>query len=168
MSAVRESRAAPVRAASRPRLTALVSAWAPVALWLAVIFSLSGDRFSDVNTAVWLSGMPLVGALLPPAAIEVGNFIVRKCAHFVEYAVLGMLIFRALRSTRPRVRKRQLLAVAVGLAVLCASLDELRQLLATFTRSGTPRDVLLDGTGALAGALVGATYLYRRSQCGDA
>jgi len=128
-----------------------------VALWLAVIFSLSGDRFSDVNTAVWLSGMPLVGALLPPAAIEVGNFIVRKCAHFVEYAVLGMLTFRALRSTRPRVRKRQLLAVAVGLAVLCASLDELRQFLATFTRSGTPRDVLLDGTGALAGALVGAT-----------
>jgi hypothetical protein len=45
--------------------------------WLAVIFSLSSDRFRTWH-AVWLSDMPLLGALVPPAAIEVGNFIVRS------------------------------------------------------------------------------------------
>jgi len=144
-------------------LGALTAAWGAVALWLAVIFSLSSDRFSDVNTAVWLSNMPLLGALVPPAAIAAGNFIVRKSAHFVEYAVLGMLTFRALRLTWPRIG-RHALAVAVGFAVLCAGVDELHQYFGTFTRNGTPNDVMLDGTGALAGAIVGATYLQRRTQ----
>lgn len=170
MSAIRDDRA-PVMsgAAERPRLAAMIVAWGPVAVWMAVIFSLSSDQFSDVNTAAWLSGMPIVRVFgLPPAVIEAGNFIVRKCMHFVEYAVLAMLTLRAMRATRPGYSDRRLLAAAVIVAALCASMDELHQHLRTLTRSGTPTDVVLDSFGALAGAVVGAMYLYRRTPPGDA
>jgi VanZ family protein len=156
-----EGVSASVADARRPNLIAVVTAWGPVVVWVAVIFSLSSDQFSDVNTAAWLSAIPMVGALgIPPAAIEAGNFIVRKSAHFVEYALLGMLILRALRATwRPRGRRE--LAAAVAGAALCGSLDELRQHFFTATRTGTPHDVALDIVGALTGAIVGATYFYR-------
>jgi VanZ family protein len=164
MGAVPDDRIAAVRGAPRARIPALVVAWGPVALWMAVISVLSSDRFSDVNTAVWFSAVPLVGALMPPHAIELGNFIVRKCAHFVEYAILSMLTFRAVRATWPRVTGARLAGAAVVVAVLCAGLDELHQYFGTLTRSGSPRDVLLDAFGATAGALVGASYLYRRAR----
>jgi VanZ family protein len=168
MSAVRDGRIAAVRGTARTGAPALLIAWGPVALWLAVIFALSSDRFSDVNTAVWFSAVPFVGALVPPDAIELGNLIVRKCAHFVEYAILGMLIFRALRATWPRIVGARLATAAVVVAVLCAGVDELHQYLWTLTRSGSPRDVLLDAFGASAGALVGASYISRRARRGRA
>lgn len=163
MSAVGDERvSAPMAGARRPKPAAVLAAWGPVVAWVAVIFSLSSDQFSDVNTAAWLSAMPVVGALgLTPAAIEVGNFIVRKSAHFVEYALLGMLALRALRATW-RQRGPQLLAAAVAVAAVCASADELRQHLCTVSRTGTAKDVALDILGALTGAIVGATYLYGR------
>ena len=161
MSAVGDERISPTMAEARPNLIAMVSAWAPVIGWVAVIFSLSSDQFSDVNTAAWLSAMPVVGALgIPPAVIEAGNLIVRKTAHFVEYAVLGMLILRALWATR-KPRGSRLLTAAVAGAALCATFDELRQYFLTTTRTGTVHDVLLDIVGASIGALLGTTYLSR-------
>ena len=153
---------APAVGARRLTPVALLAAWGPVVAWVSVIFSLSSEQFSDVNTATWLSALPLVGALgLTPATIEAGNFIVRKSAHFVEYALLGMLTLRALRATW-RQRGSQLLAAAVAIAAVCAGLDELRQHFLTVSRSGTAKDVGLDIVGALTGAIVGATYLYGR------
>jgi len=145
-------------------LGALCAAWAPVALWMGVIFWLSGDQFSDAHTAAWLTNLPLVGALgLPPAVIEVGNVIVRKCAHFVEYAILSMLAYRATGSTWPGLTARRALLAAVALAVVVAATDELHQT-TTLYRTGTPKDVVLDSIGAFAGALTGASLLYRRAR----
>ncbi len=130
-------------------------------VWLAVIFSLSSDQFSDVNTAAWLSAMPLVGALgVAPGSIETANMIVRKTAHFVEYALLGMLTLRALRASWRR-RDLWLIVGAVAVCAACASADELRQRFYTTARTGKATDVILDSLGALAGAVVGATVIYR-------
>ena len=162
MSAVDDERIALAADAERP-LRPIAVAWAPVLAWMALIVFLSGDRFADVNTATWLAGMPFVGAFgISPAVIAVANLIVRKCAHFVEYAVLSMLSFRAARATWPSLRRRELFAAAVGLAALFAGFDELRQYAVTTSRSGTPRDVALDAVGALTGATMGARSLYRR------
>ena len=163
MSVIEDERVAAAMTGPRPRGSGgVVAAWATGAVWMMVIFALSSDRFSDVNTAAWLSRLPIIGALgISPAVIVAGNFIVRKCAHFVEYAALSMLTFRALRTTWPQRRSRQLLAVAVALAAACAGLDELRQHVWTLSRSGTPKDVVLDTFGACAGAVAGVTYLYR-------
>ena len=167
MSAVgNEGASAPAGAvAERMPLSGVLAAWGPVALWMAVIFLLSTDQFSEANTAAWITAIPLIGAFGPsPAHIQAGNLIVRKCAHFVEYAILSMLTFRALRASRPRLRARRLLMLAVLIAGVYASLDELHQWLGTQSRTGSPLDVLLDTFGALAGAVVGATYLYRHTQ----
>lgn len=147
--------------AARSGASGIVAAWLPVVLWMGLITWLSGDRFSDQQTAAWLtrrSGVALLG--LSPDMLEVANVILRKTAHLVEYAVLGMLIYRALggawrRTPWARVRW------AVGLAASCAMFDEVHQTL-TATRTGTPKDVLIDTLGALLGTLLAATVVYGR------
>jgi VanZ family protein len=90
---------------------------------------------------------------LPPALVDTANLILRKTMHFVEYALLGLLTYRALgmgataRSRRARVLGALLLAVGV------ATLDEVHQTF-TLTRSGRAHDVLLDAAGALTGAVL--------------
>ncbi|MGH7786029.1 MAG: VanZ family protein [Candidatus Binatia bacterium] len=162
MSAVERQPMAAVNAPSgRPGGWAMVAAWLPLALWLGVIFWLSGDQFSDEQTAEWLTSLPWLAALrLPPAAIELANLIVRKSAHFVEYAVLSMLAYRAVGASRPAWSRRAVLLAAVALAVACATVDELHQA-TTLTRTGSPKDVVIDSLGAFAGALSGAALLYR-------
>ena len=129
---------------------------------MAVIAWLSGDQFSDEQTAAWLAAAPFLASLgLPPAVIDTTNLILRKSTHFVEYATLAMLSFRALgMGATPRSRASRLLG-ALLLAVGYATLDELRQT-GTATRSGTAHDVLIDSLGAAAGAIVGGLHLYRR------
>jgi VanZ family protein len=149
---------APFEAASAPgsETATVMAAWAAVLVWVAFIFSLSGDQFSDVHTAGWLAG--ICGALaIPPGVVAAGNLIVRKAAHFVEYALLGILSLRAARATWPQARSWQPLGVAVAIAIACASLDELRQYAASAQRSGSLRDVAIDLAGAVAGG-----YWYRR------
>lgn len=139
----------------------ITAAWVPVLLWLGVIFWLSGDQFSDEQTAKWLTQFPLLTALgLPPQVIDLANLIVRKCAHFVEYAILSMLAYRAFTASLPGVALGRALLAAIGFAVVVAACDELHQA-TTLTRTGSPRDVVLDSIGVLAGALSGATVLYR-------
>lgn len=138
----------------------LLWAWVPVLIWAGFIFSLSGDRFSDEHTAAWLSGV--VDALgIPPAVIAAINLIVRKCAHFVEYAILGMLIVRALRASWPSRRLQRLVAFAVLLTAGCAAADELNQHFATAQREGTWRDAALDTAGGAAGVALAVAYLGR-------
>lgn len=162
MSTIGDQRlAAAAQAGRRFAPAAVVAAWGPVVVWAAFILSLSSDRFSDVHTAAWLSRIAgALGITIP--LLEVANFIVRKSAHFVEYAVLSILTLRALLATWPERRRRQLLVIAVAMAAAWASLDELHQYVATVARIGTPKDVALDTVGAVAGAAVGSGVLYRR------
>lgn len=78
------------------------------------------------------------------------TFIVRKCAHFSIYALLGallaMLVFQY-----GLFGKKQLFA-STGISFLYACSDELHQLFVR-GRSCQATDVLLDTFGALCGAL---------------
>jgi VanZ family protein len=133
-------------------------AWAPVICWVAVIACLSGERFSDEQTAAWLAGAPFVSSLgVAPALIDTANLILRKTSHFVEYATLALLTYRALgMGATPRTQRARILG-AVLLAVGCASLDEWHQTM-TLTRTGRVHDVVLDAMGALAGAFAGVWF----------
>ena len=99
---------------------------------------------------------------MSPNAIWTVLVIARKCAHITEYAVLALLLWRALRGT-PTLRPKTFIlfgAVLLG-CVLFAASDEFHQ---TFVKSRTPsgRDVLLDVGGALLGLLIGASFARRR------
>jgi VanZ family protein len=72
----------------------------------------------------------------------------RKAGHFVGYALLLALWWRALAS---KLSERRALSAALAITVLYAVTDELHQ---TFVsgRSGHPMDVGIDAAGALAAA----------------
>jgi VanZ family protein len=106
--------------------------WLPVVGWAALIFALSS--VPDLGTG--LGGWDLV---------------LRKLGHAAEYAVLGVLLARAIRST--------LLAVVVGASY--AVTDELHQMLVP-GRQGSPRDVLIDAAGVLAGVWFARRVALRR------
>ena len=83
------------------------------------------------------------------ALIDSVTKTVRKLAHFTIYAWLGFWLQLLLRSYR----KHPLIALAVILAAMYAVTDELHQLLVS-GRSGEIRDVLIDSSGALVGAVI--------------
>ena len=89
----------------------------------------------------------------------VTNFVVRKCAHFTEYMVLGILATHAFDIEGLRTFD-VLLPMAVFL-LLIPSIDETIQLFVP-GRSGSPRDVAIDLAGAATGALL--TWLFQRAR----
>lgn len=136
--------------ASRNHITTrILWYWGPVAMMIGLMYFFSTDVFSADNTRnifekifLWFS--PHAGK----RDIRTFNFILRKSAHFTEYAILGGLLFRAFRSG-DLVRWRVKWAVeSFVFAAVWALLDEFHQ---TFTgkRGGSIWDSMLDSSGAL-------------------
>ena len=99
----------------------LSTVWLPVVIWAAVIFTLSAIPHLGTGLGTW-------------------DIVLRKLAHTVEYAVLGALVFRAVRGV----------PAAVALASAFAVTDEFHQ---TFVsgRHGSPVDWLIDTVGVVIG-----------------
>lgn len=78
----------------------------------------------------------------------VTDFVVRKTAHFCEYALLGILASQALDPNR-RVSRGAIVATAL----LCAAVPSIDETIQLFVpgRSGQVTDVLLDCCGAATG-----------------
>lgn len=137
-----------------------LSRWGLVAAWGATVLTLSSDAFGGDETGRWIR--TVLVRLWPDASvptIRLLHWTVRKLAHLVEYAILGVLLARAFVAGDPR--RGRAAALAVALAASFALADEARQGL---TRSRVPslRDVAVDACGALAGAM-----LWRRRWRGD-
>ena len=149
-------------------------AWLPVFIWLAVLAVETSDVGSSAHTGALL--LKVWTALLGrphPHTFDLVHHLIRKTGHFLGYAILSGLIFRAVRATwRNRsqafVRTREyfwqlrwaVLGI-VGTAVV-ASLDEIHQ---TFNpaRTGRWQDVVLDSCGALTMQLILYIVLLSRS-----
>ena len=84
-------------------------------------------------------------------SIEAWHHFVRKCAHFTEYAVLGMTVVFAFGDRLKMVKK--IIPVALLISALYAASDEFHQHFVP-NRMGTVGDVLLDSAGALTGILL--------------
>ena len=126
--------------------------WMPVIAWISLIFVASTDLMSGQQTSRFIG--PFLHWLMPdisPANIAAVQFAVRKAAHVSEYAVLAILVLRGLVAGGERRRWQVWLVVAI--AASCASLDEFHQSFVA-SRTGSPRDVAIDISGALAGLLL--------------
>jgi VanZ family protein len=130
--------------------------WLPVLIWMALIFSASADSHSYEHSSRII--MPLLRWLfphLPESEREAIHHILRKCCHLAEYAVLGLLVFRALNHSRndlppwswPRV------GGALLIIFLYASSDEFHQRFVP-TRTSKFSDVLIDTAGGALGLLL--------------
>jgi len=132
-------------------------AWLWVLLWAAIIWTLGGDDFSApaTNSTLfeWLRW--LVADLDPITRYRLAIGI-RKSAHFVEYAVLALLTFRASLMAAGRNRLASAAWMALFIVASLASADEARQAFSP-VRSGSAYDVLLDIAGgaiSIAGLLL--------------
>jgi VanZ family protein len=83
------------------------------------------------------------------------HYIVRKTAHFLEYAVLGMLAWRTFRNDRAfrSYTAAHQFWLALLVAAFYASTDEFHQKFVP-TREPAIQDVVLDTCGAGAGLLL--------------
>jgi VanZ family protein len=124
---------------------------------MVVIFWASTDAGSERQTSRFLG--PFLRWLMPDASgdtVEEAQYAVRKAGHVCEYAVLAMLLCRALRRTSPHDRVAWswgTAAAALALAALYAGSDEYHQSFVA-TRYASAWDVVLDTLGATAGVAV--------------
>ncbi len=116
---------------------------------MCFIFFASTNQLSASNTSLILR--PLLIWLIPSISedqLALAHFVVRKLAHFAEYAVLGLLAARAYRdSSRPFLRAHWFL-FALLLVILYALSDELHQYFVP-SRTGSIYDSLIDMAGGL-------------------
>ena len=110
---------------SRVSARRLASIWLPVVAWAAVIFALSSIPSLSSGLGFW-------------------DLVLRKLAHLVEYAILGVLLARALSDVP---------AFTAGVAY--AVTDEVHQHFVR-GREGAPIDVAIDAAGVLIGIVVWA------------
>lgn len=108
------------------------------------IAQVSGGKSAAVT--VWLNSMLERAG----TGLRFSEHIVRKLAHFSEYALLGFWLMLTLRVYTKRILTHIFFPLFVGLAVPVA--DESIQLL-TPGRSGQVKDILIDFSGVLAGIL---------------
>lgn len=129
--------------------------YAPVLIWLGVIFFLSSSEGSASNTSRIIG--PLLHFFFPDISPErqaFVHFLVRKAAHFTEYGILVFLSARALiRFGFDRTQWVTWLLPLLLVAVI-AGIDELNQSRET-TRTGSVADVLLDLSGGVFASVGG-------------
>jgi VanZ family protein len=140
-------------------IPAWLAAWWPALLWSAMIFMGSTDSFSSEQTSRFF--VPLLHWLFPalsPDAIDFLHHFVRKAAHFVEYFIFFLLVYRGIRGGRRGFHWAWGL-VAWFIAAFYSLSDEFHQSF-TVSRGASIWDSLLDSTGALV-ALMAIFLIYR-------
>ena len=124
--------------------------WLPSILWMAAIFIFSTDQFSGEQTGGRF--FRLFQWLIPSlteAQFAPWHFLIRKAAHFTEYAILALLLFRAFRAGAPAHWQRNWALGSLAIVIAYALLDEYHQ---TWTahRFGSVYDSSFDTAGAAA------------------
>ena len=147
------------------KLLRFVRYWMPAIVWMAIIFLGSTDMLSAEHTSRFL--VPFLRWFDPQISLAALNAIqlgIRKLGHLTEYAILAMLLWRALRGGIRWQMKMSILflVAALGSAIFAAS-DEFHQSFVP-SRTGSPNDVMIDICGALAGLAICWMFASRRRQ----
>jgi hypothetical protein len=109
--------------------------WLPVVIWAIVIFGFSSRTVPSTSEIFWK------------------DFIMKKTAHIIEYAIMAMLLYRALLGSGKA--KREALIFSFLIAIAYAASDEFHQSFVS-GREGRIRDVIIDAAGG-----GGALYLIK-------
>ncbi len=145
------------------KLRPFLKYWLPVVIWMALIFSASADSHSYEHSSRFVE--PFLHWLFPQMSqswVETIHLFIRKCAHLTEYAMLALLLWRAVRrpvKNDPRPWNWREARLALLLVALYAASDEFHQLFVP-SRDAAVLDVLIDTVGGAAGLL--ALWLFGR------
>jgi hypothetical protein len=105
----------------------IVRFWLPVVVWATIIF-----LFSNRTT-------------IKTVDFFLGDFLLKKTAHIVEYGIFATLLYRAFVNYGMDKKRAMLLSVLT--AFLYGTSDEFHQSF-IYGRTATVRDVLIDTSGA--------------------
>ena len=138
--------------------------YAPLIVWMTLIFLFSTGGMSASNTSLIVR--PLLLWLFPDISEErlnLAHFMVRKTAHFTEYAILALLAARAFISSSHKPLRRRWLIASLLLVVVYALADEYHQ---TFvpTRTGSIYDSFIDISGGLTALLLLTLWRRRKNK----
>lgn len=148
---------------------AAAALWVITVLWMVFIFGMSaqsGDESGKTSGKVVdkiaetvVPGFSAMTEAEKEAVRSELSFPVRKLAHFTEYGILGTLltlsIVFSLRKTSVTLGKS---AIAAGVGILYAISDEMHQKFVS-GRAAMLTDVLIDGSGAVAGCAIASLVL---------
>jgi VanZ family protein len=147
------------------KLGSFLKYWLPVLLWMTIIFTASSDPKSFEHSSRIIA--PLLRWLFPQISgdtVHLIVFIARKCAHLAEYAVLALLIWRALHKpvkNNPRPWSRRETGYTLLVVFIYAGSDEFHQIFVP-TRTPAIHDVMIDTLGGALGLLVLWFIRFRR------
>ena len=138
--------------------------WLPVLVWVGVIFLGSTDPMSAEHTSRFI--VPFLRWLKPNISAETLasiHFILRKCAHVGEYAVLALLLLRAATLMTNFRRSIPILYVNVlGVCLFVAATDEFHQTFVA-SRGASVTDIMIDSGGVILGLLIASIFRMNRS-----
>jgi VanZ family protein len=89
---------------------------------------------------------------------DLANFVVRKCAHFIEYMILALLAFNLIKLY---FNIKQVVILTIVFVFLYACSDEIHQLF-VLGREGAIRDVVIDTCGGIVLVLIKLGVYYRK------
>jgi VanZ family protein len=131
----------------------LIKRWWPAVTWAGVIFFFSTEYFAAPQTGHFL--IPLLSWLFPtitPQQIEFAHLLVRKSGHLSEYFIFAVLLMRALQGDQQRLPNYRCVFWTLATILVYAASDEFHQFFVA-GRTATPRDVIIDFSGALCGTI---------------
>jgi len=153
-----------------PKLRVFLKYWLPLLAWMAVIFAGSSDAKSSQHSSLFVE--PILHWLFPHMTqphIEQIHYDFRKCCHLTEYAILALLLWRAIqqacgnKSVAPERGASGWIWAEAGLALstvfLYGASDEIHQAFVP-NRTAQISDVLIDTLGGAAGLL--ALWIFGR------
>jgi len=136
--------------------------WTPPILWAGLIFMFSTGGYSSEHTSSFL--LPFFQWLAPHASLELLmglQVLVRKLAHWAEYFVLAVLLYRAFRGRETRSWQMRWAFWTLVLVLFYALADESHQALVP-NRNSSIQDSLLDFFGGTCA--IGLLYIRHRIQ----
>ena len=143
--------------------------WILAVAWMIVIFGFS-HQTADASDLMSSGIVDLVGGIIKRIVTMMTGghvdpeltwltFAIRKCAHAFLYAVLAVLVSRAI--CPDKIFSKKDFVIVLLICILYAASDEIHQLFLD-GRSGEVRDVLIDGCGACVGMIFNAECRIKR------
>lgn len=141
--------------------------YAPLIVWMLLIFLASTGELSAPNTSRILR--PLLLWLFPgisEATLTSIHFMVRKAAHFTEYAILAIFAARAFVTSSHERLRRAWFFITLLLIILYSLSDEYHQSFVA-SRTGSVYDSLIDIAGGLTALTIYGLWRQRRAKVRD-
>jgi VanZ family protein len=137
--------------------------YGPLLLWMVFIWFASTRSFSALNTSKVIR--PIILWLSPNLSedrVAAIHFLIRKVAHFTEYAILAWLARRAFITSSRGLIQAYWFQLALLLVACYSLLDEFHQSFVS-SRTASLYDCAIDVAGGLT-VLLALKLLYKRSE----